>query len=63
MMHQCGFSVAFYGSVLLDGESNDLDMFMVPQRENPDMASLLDTIRRHLRDVRRRKMERKLICM
>jgi hypothetical protein len=48
---QCGFSVALYGSVLLDGEGNDLDVFMVPQRENPDMASLLDTLRRHLRDV------------
>lgn len=48
---QYGFSVALYGSVLLDGEGNDLDVFMVPQRENPDMASLLDTLRRNMRDV------------
>lgn len=48
---QYGFSVALYGSVLLDGEGNDLDVFMVPQRENPDMAGLLNTLRRNMRGV------------
>jgi hypothetical protein len=48
---QYGFSVALYGSVLLDGEGNDLDVFMVPQRENPDMAGLLNTLRRNMRSV------------
>jgi hypothetical protein len=48
---QYGFSVALYGSVLLDGEGNDLDVFMVPQRENPDVAGLLNTLRRNMRAV------------
>jgi len=48
---QYGFSVALYGSVILDGEGNDLDVFMVPQRENPDMAELLNTLRRNMRAV------------
>jgi hypothetical protein len=37
---QDGFSVALYGSVLFDGDGNDLDVFMVPQREKPDLAGL-----------------------
>jgi hypothetical protein len=48
---QYGFSVALYGSVLSDGDGNDLDVFMVPQRENPDMAGLLNTLRRNMRAV------------
>lgn len=48
---QHGFSAALYGSVLLGAEGNDLDVFMIPQRENPDMAGLLNTLRRHMRTV------------
>lgn len=48
---QYGFSAALYGSVILHGEGNDLDVFMIPQRENPDMAALLNRLRRNMRAV------------
>lgn len=46
-----GFSAALYGSVLLEGQGNDLDVFIVPQRENHDITGLLCTLRRHMRTV------------
>ena len=46
-----GFSAALYGCVLLNGEGNDLDVFMVPQRQNADVAGLLVILRRHMREV------------
>jgi hypothetical protein len=44
-----GFSVALYGSVLLSDEANDLDLFMVPQRRDANVAGFLETLRRHMR--------------
>jgi hypothetical protein len=46
-----GFSAALYGSVISNGEGNDLDVFMVPQREDPDIDGLVATLRRHMREV------------
>lgn len=46
-----GFSAALYGLVLVDVEGNDLDVFMIPQRENPDMAGFVNTLRRNMRAV------------
>jgi len=46
-----GFSAALYGSVLMDAEGNDLDVFMIPQRVNTDMAGFLDRLRRNMRAV------------
>jgi hypothetical protein len=37
--------------VLLNGGGNDLDVFMVPQRENADVDGLLAILRRHMREV------------
>ena len=48
---QHGFSAALYGSVLANNEGNDLNVFMVPQRENADVAGLLASLRRHMRAV------------
>lgn len=48
---QHGFSAALYGSTLLNDEGNDLDIFIVPQRQNADVAGFLGTLRRHMRTV------------
>jgi hypothetical protein len=44
-----GFSAALYGSVLLCNEANDLDLFMVPQRQDANVAAFVETLRRHMR--------------
>jgi hypothetical protein len=44
-----GFSAALYGSVLLSDEADDLDLFMVPQRKDANVAAFLETLRRHMR--------------
>lgn len=46
---QHGFSAALYGSVLLGDETNDLDLFMVPQRQDANVEAFLETLRRHMR--------------
>jgi|SRR6516165_7848359 hypothetical protein len=46
-----GFSAALYGSVLASGEGNDLDVFMIPQREDPDTTGLVNALRRHMQEV------------
>jgi len=46
-----GFSAALYGSVLLGDEANDLDLFVVPQRQDANVAAFLETLRRHMRQV------------
>jgi hypothetical protein len=48
---QHGFSAALYGSVMLNDEGNDLDILMIPQRENHDLKGLIATLRRHMREV------------
>lgn len=40
-----GFSVALYGGVLVNGNGNDLDVFLVPQRADADVAGCLEAIR------------------
>lgn len=39
-----GFSVALYGGVLVTGTGNDLDVFLVPQRENADVRGAVEGI-------------------
>jgi hypothetical protein len=46
---QHGFSAALYGSVLMMDEANDLDLFMIPQRRDANVAAFLETLRRHMR--------------
>src|ERR1700740_674063 len=48
---QYGFSAALYGSLLVDVEGNDLDVFMIPQRANPDQAGFINALRRNTRTV------------
>ena len=43
-----GFSVALYGGVLVNGNGNDLDVFLVPQRADADVAGCVDAIRAQL---------------
>ena len=40
-----GFSVALYGGVLVNGEGRDLDIFLVPQKADADVAGCLEAIR------------------
>jgi hypothetical protein len=40
-----GFSVALYGGVLVNGMGDDLDVFLVPQRENADVRGAVEGIR------------------
>jgi hypothetical protein len=40
-----GFSVALYGGVLVNGSGADLDLFLVPQKADADVAGCLKAIR------------------
>ena len=48
---QYGFSAAPYGSVLRDGEGEDPDVFIVPQRADANMEGLIRALRECLRSV------------
>jgi len=39
-----GFSVALYGGVLINGTGTDLDVYLVPQREDADVRGAVDGI-------------------
>jgi hypothetical protein len=40
-----GFSVALYGSVLINGTGDDLDVYLVPQKQDADVRSAVEGIR------------------